>query len=125
MALKVASSRQASDSTEMHLFSFTSEYGRVTRACPSGSGGRSGVCGQSVPHTHVHILPRYGGDFERNDDVYDELERWSPSGVAKGSAKMDVPDDADRVDRTQQMMAEEAVLVVCPGAGHRVGCCKE
>jgi len=24
--------------------------------------------GQSVPHVHVHILPRKSGDFERNDD---------------------------------------------------------
>jgi hypothetical protein len=27
--------------------------------------------GQTVPHVHVHILPRKGGDFENNDEVYD------------------------------------------------------
>ncbi len=26
---------------------------------------------------HVHVLPRKGGDFERNDDVYDHLEEFS------------------------------------------------
>lgn len=23
---------------------------------------------------HVHVIPRKTGDFERNDDIYDELE---------------------------------------------------
>ena len=31
--------------------------------------------GQSVPHVHVHILPRKPGDFRRNDDVYEALEK--------------------------------------------------
>ncbi|PRD28144.1 UNVERIFIED_CONTAM: aph1 [Trichonephila clavipes] len=26
--------------------------------------------GQTVPHLHVHILPRKSGDFKENDDVY-------------------------------------------------------
>ncbi|PPD90864.1 hypothetical protein GOBAR_DD12195 [Gossypium barbadense] len=29
--------------------------------------------GQTVPHVHIHILPRKDGDFERNDEIYDEL----------------------------------------------------
>ncbi|KAK6319070.1 hypothetical protein J4Q44_G00102810 [Coregonus suidteri] len=28
--------------------------------------------GQTVKHVHVHVLPRKAGDFERNDNVYDE-----------------------------------------------------
>jgi bis(5'-adenosyl)-triphosphatase len=31
------------------------------------------AAGQSVPHVHVHILPRKLGDFKRIDDVYGEL----------------------------------------------------
>jgi diadenosine tetraphosphate (Ap4A) HIT family hydrolase len=31
--------------------------------------------GQTVEHVHVHIMPRRAGDFKRNDDIYDELER--------------------------------------------------
>ncbi|KAB2009391.1 hypothetical protein ES319_D10G163700v1 [Gossypium barbadense] len=29
--------------------------------------------GQTVPHVHIHILPRKDGDFERNDEIYDEM----------------------------------------------------
>ncbi len=33
------------------------------------------AAGQTVPHVHVHVLPRREGDFERNDDVYVMLEQ--------------------------------------------------
>lgn len=69
------------------------------------------AAGQSVPHVHVHILPRKGGDFERNDDIYQEIEEWAPRDELKESkinGSIEVPDDEDRVDRTHDMMAEEA-----------------
>ncbi|XP_058469847.1 bis(5'-adenosyl)-triphosphatase [Solea solea] len=31
--------------------------------------------GQTVKHVHVHVLPRRKGDFDRNDSVYDELQK--------------------------------------------------
>ncbi|KAH7296576.1 hypothetical protein KP509_26G028900 [Ceratopteris richardii] len=31
--------------------------------------------GQTVPHVHVHILPRKEGDVKILDEVYDELDR--------------------------------------------------
>ena len=30
--------------------------------------------GQTVPHVHVHCVPRRGKDFESNDTIYDRLE---------------------------------------------------
>ncbi|XP_023345807.1 nitrilase and fragile histidine triad fusion protein NitFhit isoform X2 [Eurytemora carolleeae] len=30
--------------------------------------------GQTIPHLHVHVLPRRSGDFQENDDIYRELE---------------------------------------------------
>ena len=26
--------------------------------------------GQTIPHLHVHVLPRRPGDFKQNDDIY-------------------------------------------------------
>ncbi|KAM9364040.1 bis(5'-adenosyl)-triphosphatase [Pholidichthys leucotaenia] len=31
--------------------------------------------GQTVKHVHIHVLPRKPGDFERNDSIYDELQK--------------------------------------------------
>jgi bis(5'-adenosyl)-triphosphatase len=87
------------------------------------------AAGQSVPHVHVHILPRRAQDFARNDDIYTRLEEWAPppprpsssSGnaddddagrkvVALKSSSLHVPDDADRIDRTPEEMAAEAAV---------------
>lgn len=67
--------------------------------------------GQSVPHVHIHILPRYRGDLERNDDIYDQLEMWAPrEEEAAKKKRLEVPDDSERKDRTVEEMAEEASL---------------
>ncbi|KAL3318745.1 hypothetical protein Ciccas_002602 [Cichlidogyrus casuarinus] len=50
--------------------------------------------GQSVPHVHMHVLPRKFGDFPENDDIYKELNKHDK-----------IP---DRVKRDPQVMAEEA-----------------
>lgn len=77
------------------------------------------AAGQSVPHVHVHILPRVVGDFERNDDVYDELEDWAPTDdivmkkkmdKEKDGNQLDVPDDDDRRNRTMKEMDDEASI---------------
>lgn len=54
------------------------------------------LAGQSIPHVHVHILPRREGDFAENDDIYKELQ------------------DHDKVKtgwRTEEEMVMEAKLV--------------
>ncbi|CAG9854386.1 unnamed protein product [Phyllotreta striolata] len=39
--------------------------------------------GRTVPHVHVHILPRKAGDFQNNDDVYMELAKHDRGNNAK------------------------------------------
>uniref|UniRef100_A0A8C9YMC1 Bis(5'-adenosyl)-triphosphatase n=1 Tax=Sander lucioperca TaxID=283035 RepID=A0A8C9YMC1_SANLU len=29
----------------------------------------------AIQHVHVHVLPRKAGDFERNDSIYNELQK--------------------------------------------------
>ena len=56
------------------------------------------LAGQSVPHVHVHVLPRREGDFERNDDVYDALEGRTSKAL----------DNDEREPRTAEEMRIEA-----------------
>ncbi|KAL7544126.1 hypothetical protein ACHAXR_013520 [Thalassiosira sp. AJA248-18] len=67
--------------------------------------------GQSVPHVHIHILPRYCGDLARNDDIYDKLEAWAPRDeMSMKKPKLEVPEDSERRDRTVEEMAEETAI---------------
>ena len=57
--------------------------------------------GQTVPHTHVHVLPRKQGDFPSNDDIYNELQQQNIQGdfeelVRDAKLKM----DSDRQPRS-------------------------
>ncbi|PSR94998.1 Bifunctional bis(5'-adenosyl)-triphosphatase/adenylylsulfatase [Actinidia chinensis var. chinensis] len=58
--------------------------------------------GQTVPHVHIHILPRKGGDFEKNDEIYDAID------VKEKELKEKLDLDKERKDRSLEEMAEEA-----------------
>ncbi|KAH7283381.1 hypothetical protein KP509_34G004100 [Ceratopteris richardii] len=58
--------------------------------------------GQTVPHVHVHILPRKEGDFEILDEVYDELDR------KERELKKRLDAEAERKDRDREEMVAEA-----------------
>ncbi|XP_074568583.1 bifunctional bis(5'-adenosyl)-triphosphatase/adenylylsulfatase FHIT [Curcuma longa] len=58
--------------------------------------------GQTVPHVHIHVLPRRSGDFTKNDEIYDEID----SKEKEMKEKLDL--DKERKDRTPEEMAQEA-----------------
>ncbi|ONH99591.1 hypothetical protein PRUPE_6G037600 [Prunus persica] len=58
--------------------------------------------GQTVPHVHIHIIPRKGGDFKENDEIYDALDEKEK----ELKQKLDL--DKDRKDRSLDEMAQEA-----------------
>jgi len=97
------------------------EYGAdgLTVACQDGE-----AAGQSVPHVHVHVLPRRfrGDQFERkNDDIYPTLEAAEaklPGDLAASSQPitqnlrtaqpLKVDADDARLPRTMEEMVKEA-----------------
>lgn len=66
--------------------------------------------GQTVPHVHVHVLPRRSGDFQKNDDVYDAIDNASTdmAMVSSGKKGEQLDLDAERKVRTREEMAAEA-----------------
>ncbi|XP_008103620.1 bis(5'-adenosyl)-triphosphatase isoform X3 [Anolis carolinensis] len=56
--------------------------------------------GQTVKHVHVHILPRRAGDFSRNDNIYDELQRHDKEA-----------EDSPSKWRSEDEMAAEAAML--------------
>jgi bis(5'-adenosyl)-triphosphatase len=76
--------------------------------------------GQSVPHVHCHIIPRFKGDWLNNDDIYQEInekERELALATARSNGdeqkflellKKQKGPDIDRVARTEEDMAQEA-----------------
>ena len=74
------------------------------------------AAGQSVPHVHVHILPRQPGDYynHHHDDqknIYTDLDEWAPRDEMRvQKQKLSVPNEEDRRDRTTREMADEAAL---------------
>ncbi|XP_036733936.2 bis(5'-adenosyl)-triphosphatase isoform X6 [Manis pentadactyla] len=56
--------------------------------------------GQTVKHVHIHVLPRKAGDFQRNDSIYDELQKHD-----KGE------EDRPALWRSEEDMAAEAAAL--------------
>jgi len=64
--------------------------------------------GQTIKHVHLHILPRKSGDFQRNDDIYDMLEKHSSQTSRDSSRPSQVIVDDDRKPRSLDEMVREA-----------------
>ncbi|KAF9150534.1 hypothetical protein BG015_007663 [Linnemannia schmuckeri] len=90
------------------------EYGAtsLTIACQDGP-----AAGQTVPHCHVHVIPRRLGDFVNNDDIYEKITANS-SELLKHPEKVVAVlantvggrgvDNEEREPRTEKEMAQEA-----------------
>ncbi|KAI9490775.1 HIT-like domain-containing protein [Zychaea mexicana] len=57
--------------------------------------------GQTVPHVHMHVIPRKVGDWANNDDIYDELAEKNKIRV----------DNEERMPRSEQEMKQEADML--------------
>ncbi|SGY68737.1 BQ5605_C004g02915 [Microbotryum silenes-dioicae] len=72
------------------------------------------LAGQSVPHVHVHLIPRRKDDFEPMDEVYTALDSANMAAdyLARQSRtdrkKVFGVDDEDRKPRSKEVMKEEA-----------------
>ncbi|GLC36057.1 hypothetical protein PLESTB_000533100 [Pleodorina starrii] len=79
---------------------------------------QDGACaGQTVPHVHIHVLPRKAGDFPRNDQVYDEIDHKAAEydKAAKTQSADPSPGPGEKLDldkerrvRSHEEMAAEA-----------------
>ncbi|RHN67978.1 putative adenylylsulfatase [Medicago truncatula] len=58
--------------------------------------------GQTVPHVHIHVVPRKGGDFKNNDEIYDAMDEKEK----ELKEKLDL--DKERKDRSLEEMSQEA-----------------
>ncbi|XP_047049541.1 bifunctional bis(5'-adenosyl)-triphosphatase/adenylylsulfatase FHIT-like [Lolium rigidum] len=58
--------------------------------------------GQTVPHAHIHVIPRKKGDLENNDEIYDAID------VRERELKEKLDLDIERKDRTMEEMSHEA-----------------
>ncbi|ESN94971.1 hypothetical protein HELRODRAFT_102781 [Helobdella robusta] len=68
--------------------------------------------GQTVKHAHVHILPRRTGDFSRNDDVYEKLERHDKEEARKKRTEAEMSEEAARLRRAMvELSAKHNSLV--------------
>ncbi|KAJ3304757.1 hypothetical protein HDV03_002298 [Kappamyces sp. JEL0829] len=69
--------------------------------------------GQSVPHVHLHIIPRKQGDWMNNDDIYSAInskERELGNTLECATASKG-PDCDDRLPRTVPDMTRETEML--------------
>jgi bis(5'-adenosyl)-triphosphatase len=63
--------------------------------------------GQTVPHVHIHVIPRVKGDWMDNDDIYPAINH-NEKIMSEALLKKGGPDNEDRKPRTQEEMGLES-----------------
>ena len=67
--------------------------------------------GQSVPHVHVHILPRKGGEFDPPEQVHREIEKANVSQDGNNSQPKGLTSDEIRSKmKTMEEMEADALV---------------
>eukprot|EP00892_Ulva_mutabilis_P005274 jgi/Ulvmu1/3118/UM015_0158.1 len=66
------------------------------------------AAGQTVPHVHIHCVPRHFKDLKRNDDIYDRIDEAEAQESAARQPQSLGGVDVDRKPRSSEEMAEEA-----------------
>ncbi|KAJ3217049.1 hypothetical protein HDU67_008607 [Dinochytrium kinnereticum] len=64
------------------------------------------MAGQTVPHIHVHVMPRKKGDYLDNDVIYSDINKKEKE--LNDTLSKRGPDAEERPPRTREEMAEEA-----------------
>ena len=88
------------------------------------------AAGQTVPHVHIHVLPRRVDDFENNDEIYDAIDSASAefSTAAESHHQVNKEQkilagepldlDKERQPRTSEDMAAEASVLRAKFVSH-------
>ncbi|KAJ2083818.1 Dinucleoside triphosphate hydrolase [Coemansia sp. RSA 988] len=64
-----------------------------------------GAAGQTVPHVHLHVIPRHTGDFTNNDDIYSVLD-----GTGQVPKHTHIDNEQRRPRSMDDMTAEALIL---------------
>ena len=91
------------------LFSAVQSVGKVVESAFSGDSLSVAVqdgpnAGQTVPHVHVHVIPRRARDIEPNDLIYEHLDAFGLQLRTLQEKQM----DSERRPRTKEQMHAEA-----------------
>jgi diadenosine tetraphosphate (Ap4A) HIT family hydrolase len=80
--------------------------------------------GQSVEHVHIHWIPRRGGDFARNDDVYTALEQKNTEKAMKSTNSMENPvvteDSGETIAKSVEIPVKEGDSMKVDGEARKL-----
>ncbi|PRW58343.1 Bis(5 -adenosyl)-triphosphatase [Chlorella sorokiniana] len=73
--------------------------------------------GQTVPHVHVHVLPRRAGDFANNDEIYDAIDAASKEAQASHTDGSGEKLDLDKERKARFFKEKRYLMLEFPSLG--------